>query len=214
MIVPSILSDSLDEVQTQIDLVATQTKLHRVQVDIIDAEFADEITITPIDLLHIDLKGLEIDIHLMTNDPINDVVECSQIPGIKTIIAQIEHMDSQKAFLEHVKSFGIGAGLSLDLYTTPEELDPTVLAHLSVMQVMGNRAGKQGQHFAGEQVLEKIKTIAAARTALHADYLIAVDIGMTPENAKLCFDAGADMVTPGSYLWTAPDLTAAIEAYR
>lgn len=212
IIVPSILTDSLDTLQKEIDLSAS-VGIPRVQVDIIDPLFADEVTITPVDLMEVDLKKLDIDIHLMTNDPINDVVECSQIPNIKTIIAQIERMSSQKAFVEHVKSFTIDAGLSVDLYTTLEELDPDVLLHTSIIQIMGNKAGKQGQKFAGDIILEKIRNLAAARTALRATFLIAVDIGMTPENAKLVAEAGADMVTPGSYLWNAPDLKAAIEAY-
>jgi ribulose-phosphate 3-epimerase len=212
IIVPSILTDSLDTVQKQIDLTLS-VGLSRVQVDIIDPAFADEVTITPVDLMDVDLKKLDIDIHLMTNDPIGDVVECGQIPKIKTIIAQIERMSSQKAFVEHVKSFAVDAGLSVDLYTTLEELDPDVLLHTSIVQIMGNKAGKQGQKFAGDIILEKIRNIAAARTALGATFLIAVDIGMTPENAKLATEAGADMVTPGSYLWNSSDLRLAIEAY-
>ena len=41
----------------------------------------------------------------MTNDPINDVIECSQVPGIHEVIAQIEHMSSQAAFVDHGAAF-------------------------------------------------------------------------------------------------------------
>ncbi|MEP7166952.1 MAG: hypothetical protein ABI758_03175 [Candidatus Woesebacteria bacterium] len=213
MIVPSILSDSLGVVQEQLDKVALETKLRRVQVDIIDPEFADEITIHPIDLPTLDLKGLQIDIHLMTNDPINDVIECSQIPGITTIIAQIEHMASQVDFIEHVKSYSIAVGFSLDLHTDVEEIQENLFPQLDLIQVMGNKAGKQGESFLGEPILEKIRILMQIREKLSAHYLIAVDIGMSPDNAKLVEAAGADMVTPGSYLWSAPNLATAIEAY-
>lgn len=159
IIVPSLLSDSLDLIQREIDKVATTTSLKRIQIDIIDPDFADEITIQPIDVLELDLHGFEIDVHLMTNDPINDVVECSQITGIKTIIAQIERMPSQKAYIEHVVSLGIQAGLSLDLHTPVEEIDPDLYSKTSVVQVMGNMAGRQGQSFAGKIVLSKISQL-------------------------------------------------------
>lgn len=213
MIVPSILTDSLDVVQEQIEKTLS-VGLHRVQIDIVDPEFAEEITIHPIDLLDIDLKDIEVDIHLMTNDPINDVVECSQVPGIKTIIAQIERMPSQRDYTEHVESFHIGVGMSLDIYTPIEELDEEVLERCSLIQVMGNRAGKQGQSFLGDIALPKIKLLDEMRKKHEFSYQIAVDIGMTPEHAKECFATGADMVTPGSYLWTASNLQAVIEAYQ
>jgi ribulose-phosphate 3-epimerase len=212
MIIPSILTDSLEIVQEQI----TKTQsigLHRVQIDIIDPEFAEELTIHPIDLLDIDLQGVEVDIHLMTNDPSKDVVECSQIPGIKTIIAQIERMPSQKDYLEHVDSFHIGTGFSLDLYTDVEELEEVALKGASIIQVMGNKAGKQGQAFAGAPILEKISQLHKLREKHGYTYQIAVDIGMTPENATACKQVGADLFTPGSYLWTAPNLQRAIESY-
>lgn len=213
MIVPSILSDSLDIVQSEVDKVSEQTKLTRIQIDVIDPDFADEITIQPIDILELNLRNLEIDIHLMTNDPINDVVECSQIIGIKTIIAQIERMPSQKAFIEHVESLGIQAGLSLDIHTPVDEVDTNLWEKIALIQVMGNTAGRQGQPFAGDIVLEKIQQLKQLKNDKHYTFLIAVDIGMSPENAKACEMAGADMVTPGSYLWKAPNIQTAIEAF-
>lgn len=213
LIVPSILTDSLALVQEQIDKTLS-LGLGRVQIDIIDPDFADTITISPIDLLEIDLRGMSIDIHLMTNDPINDVTECSQVPGVRTIIAQIEHMSNQRDFVEHVKSYPIDPALSLDLYTQVDEIDPTLFSELSVVQVMGNVAGRQGQQFAGDRVLEKISFLSRLRRERGLAFQIAVDIGMTPKNAKLCAEVGADIITPGSYLWTSSSIQHAIEAYR
>ncbi len=213
MIIPSILSDSLEVVADQLRRVRTETTLSRVQVDIVDPEFSEELTIHPIDLLDIDTHSLELDFHLMTNDPIQDVVECSQVPGVHAIIAQIERMQSQRDFIEHVLSYGIQPGISLDLYTDPEELDRDLLEKIVYIQVMGNKAGKQGQSFAGKTVLDTIATIKNLREETHSTFQIIVDIGMNPENAALVENAGAQIVTPGSYLWTAPDLQRAIESY-
>lgn len=214
IVVPSILSDSLDLIQSEVLKVATETSLRTVQIDIIDPDFAEEVTIHPIDLLDLDLQKLEIDIHLMTNDPINDVIECSQIPGIHSIIAQIERMPSQRAYVEHVKSLQMKAGLSIDLYTPVDEVDSNVIPTVEYIQVMGNKAGRQGQPFIGQVVLEKINELSIIRSEKKYKFQIIVDIGMTPENAKACGKAGADIVTPGSFLWNATSLHDAIEAYR
>ena len=211
LIIPSILSDSKTEIQLQADILSTQTGFSRVQVDIVDPEFADNITLTPIDFIDINLHNLEIEFHLMTNDPINDVVECSQVRGVKAIIAQIEHMPSQKDFYEHVNSYGFETGLSLDLYTPVEELDPEILENVSIVQVMGNKAGAQGKQFAGEVVLTKIRELAKISQKQATPFQISVDIGMNSETILLCSQAGATVFVVGSYLWKAPNLEAAVE---
>jgi len=213
IVVPSILSDSLDIVQNQINIVNTQTKLRRVQIDVIDPDFADELTIQPIDILTLQLHELQIDIHLMTNEPINDVIECSQIPGIKTIIGQIERMPSQKDYIEHIVSLHLDAGLSLDLYTPIEEIDLASFSTVKIIQIMGNKAGKQGQSFAGEPIVQKINELVQIRKQSEYTFQIAVDIGMSPPNAKLVETLGVDIVTPGSYLWKSSNIATAIEEY-
>lgn len=213
IIVPSILSDSIPNIRHMVDRLTSETNLRRVQIDIVDPEYSEDLTIHPIDLTEVDLKGVVVDFHLMTNDPINDVIECSQISGARTIIAQIEHMPSQQAYIEHVQSLKLLPGLSLDLYTPVESIETNVIPHLDIIQVMGNKAGKQGQFFLAPQAIEKISELVALRKETSSSFQIAVDIGMTPENAKIVAQAGADMVTPGSYLWNSSDLHIAIEAY-
>ena len=212
MITPSILTDSLETAQQQLDLVAQKTPFKRVQIDVIDPEFADNNTIHPIDIVDLELHNLEIDVHLMTNDPINDVIECTQIPRITTIIAQIERMTSQKDYFEHVHSYGIGVGFSLDFDTEIEELDHTLLSQASCVQVMANRAGHQGEVFGGERVIQKIQTLQRIKTALRAQFHIAVDIGLNPNTIMQSQYAGADIFAVGSFLWQAPDFVTAVES--
>lgn len=205
-IIPAILSDSLSEVELQLHRIATETNLKRVQIDIVDGEFADNITVTPIDLISIDTKSISIDIHLMTNEPSNDVVECSQVPGISLIIGQVEHMGSQKDFIEHVKSFHLKAGLSLDRYTPIESLDIEQLKQLDCIQVMGIAAGEQGRAFGGEPIFQKIEKLSSLVTSLGLKSEILVDGGIKPDTAKGCIRAGATGIVVGSYLWNSSNL--------
>src|SRR5260221_11264305 len=102
LIIPSILSDSLSDIAHKLDRLHRETKLTRVQIDITDPDFVHELTVSPIDLVNLTTHDFQIDIHLMTNDPINDVIECSGIPSIHEIIARIEHMSPEEAFVDHV----------------------------------------------------------------------------------------------------------------
>ena len=211
LIIPSILTDSVEVVQSQLDRLKQETVLSRVQIDIVDSEFAPEITITPIDLASVDLHEFEIDIHLMTNDPINDVVECSEVKGIKTIIAQVEHMSSQKEFIDHVESYKISAGLSLDIYTPVEAIEMMSLSKIKVVQLMSNEAGTQGQSFKTELVLPKIQHFMDIKNQNGYDFEILVDIGINPETIILVEGAGASGVAVGSFLWKSDNLAHVVE---
>ncbi|MEK7458389.1 MAG: hypothetical protein AAB612_02820 [Patescibacteria group bacterium] len=203
MIFPSILTDSLDLVQEQLNLV--QGFVSGVQVDIIDGEFADNITIHPIDLQHVSVGNLTIDIHLMTNDPINDIVECQSVPNLRAIIAQIEHMPSQKDFIDHVKSFGWKVGLSLDLYTPENEIVDDILKQLDILQVMSVKTGYQDQDFQ-QSALEKIKQSAERLKTLNPTCELFADGGITPITWKLCKEAGATRAAIGHDLWSSQNI--------
>ncbi len=194
------------------DRVVRESKLSRVQVDIIDPLFADNLTIYPVDLIEVNLNGLTVDVHLMTNDPIDEVVECSHVPGIGTVIAQIERMESQNDFIHRVGEFGLKAGFSLDLHTPVDSIEENCFEKLAVVQVMGNKAGEQGEEFAGEKVLAKIRELKKIKDEQKLPFAIAVDIGINPETAKLCREAGADELVTGSYLWDSANLSTAIAA--
>lgn len=205
-VIPALLSDSPTVIQSQLDRIARETTLKRVQVDIVDPNFADEITISPIDLLERNLHEFAIDIHLMTNDTITDVVECSQVKGVATIIAQIEHMVDQRAFLEHVHSYTVRAGLALDLNTPLEAIDAESWKHVDTLQIMGIQAGAQGRPFGGERVYKKVRTLRAMYPSLE----VLVDGGVTPANVQTLHEAGASGVVVGSFLWESKDLSGAV----
>ncbi len=205
LIIPTILTDQITLVQEQLDRIQKESNLTRVQIDVIDPEFTDNITISPIDLPQLDLHAFRIDIHLMTNDPINDLVECSQVPGVGTVISQVEHMSSQKAFIDQARGYNLKVGLSLDLTTPIEAIEPESWGAISTIQVMGIQAGAQGRPFAPE-TLKKIRTIHGSHPSLE----LLVDGGVKPDNLGSIQAAGATGVTVGSFLWESDNLSNAI----
>ncbi len=207
-IFPSILTDSLGLVQEQLNLV--QRFVSGVQVDVIDGEFADNITIHPIDLQHVNVGNLTIDIHLMTNDPINDIVECQSVPNLRAIIAQVEHMPTQKDFIDHVKSFGWKVGLSLDLYTEKSEIDDAILRQLDLLQIMTVKTGYQDQNFQ-PSALEKIKQSAERLKTLNPTCELFADGGITPKTWKLCKEAGATRAAVGHDLWSSQNIAESLQ---
>lgn len=199
-IIPGILNDDVNFVQAELDSLAElDPQPERIQIDILDGEFAPELTIEPNTLLNMNLHDLSLDLHLMTNEPIDFVSEVFGLGNVKIIIAQVERLHSQSEFIDEVLASHFSPGFSLDLFTPFEELRPELLNQLKVVQIMGGLAGAQGQAF-NPLVLVKIQQAVEARQKMDLDYEILVDIGMNPQTIPLVLKAGADKVVVGSYL--------------
>jgi ribulose-phosphate 3-epimerase len=212
---PSILTGSIEEAKLQASLVSSFGKVEAVQVDIIDGLFVDNVTITPTDLIEIDFAELNIDLHLMTEEPLDyvyETMEYKDIMPIRAMISQVERMSNQADYVEIVKKNSWKVGLSLDLHTPFEAIEEASWQELDVVQLMAIEAGYQGQKFQ-ESVLEKIKTLVVLRQKLDRKIEIIIDGGVKPNVVEQIIDAGADGVAVGSGLWKSDDLAEAVELY-
>lgn len=200
MIYPAILSDSFEFVQAELQRFSQlKPRPQAVQIDIIDGQFTENITIEAGAVNDLITHGVPIDLHLMTVEPIEQLEEIWGNRQIRTVIAQIERMSSVEQFVSAVHEGGWHAGLSLNLYTPVEALADENLDGITVVQVMGGEAGVQGQEL-DRRVLEKIAQLVEWRTEVEAKFAIFVDIGVTAETAPLLYKAGADGLMSGSYL--------------
>lgn len=214
--IPSLLSDQPGELAQQLERVAPIEDLHRVQFDIIDGLFADNVTITPADFGQFDLSGFEVDVHLMVQEPIDfvhEIIDHRSAAPISAIIAQVEHMSSQQHYLEEVKKQGWKPGLSLNLHTPIEAIDDESWEQLELIQVMGISAGFQGQElvFSSLQLVQEVKQYIAAEGL---ELEIIFDGGVKPANISAIAAAGADAVIIGSGLWKSQDIEAQLVAYE
>lgn len=213
LIIPGINTDQPKLVQQSLDTFAQlEPQPERIQLDILDGEFATELTVEP-NLLHdLQLPDLTIDLHLMTLEPIDYVSEVRGIRQVQTIIAQIERMHSQAEFLDEVQANYFEAGLALELYTPFESIDQNLLPQLHVIQVLAGKTGFSGQSF-NDIVLPKIREIRQAKEDLQLECQIYVDIGMNPATLPVVQQAGADGAVVVSYLQR-PDCQQAWEDLR
>ena len=204
---PAILSDSVETVQRQVDLCKKCSQIEVAQIDIVDGFFADNITISPMNLLEIDSGELEFDLHLMVEEPMDTLLEIeatqNKLP-IRTVIAQIEKMTYQEDFIEETKKLGYKIGFSLKLYTPLDSIDDAVWNELDVVQLMGVRAGFQGQEIS-QHIFDKLKLLGEKKAKNNYKFEVIVDGGVKLKNSKKLIDAGADGLAVGSALWLADD---------
>lgn len=195
-VIPAILTASPDELATMLETY--EGKVNRVQIDIIDGQFADNKTVEPTALESID-TSLLLDFHLMTKEPINWVEKCVR-GGADRIIGQIEMMESQHDFVGKVQEVGAYVGLAIDLDTDLSKLDPTMLNNLDVVLAMSVKAGFGGQEF-DDKVIDKIKKLDEIRLRDQTPFKIIVDGGVGEENIESLRKIGVDEVAIGKSIF-------------
>lgn len=211
-IFPALLSDSRLEIQNQLDQLAeASSDIETVQLDIIDGKFADNLTISPSDMPDIDWHDFSVDLHLMTEEPLDYVYELIDVHeqlSIRAVIGQVERMSNPTHFLEDVEKNGWLPGVSLDIFTPIDTLDADSLRFIKVIQVMGIEAGAQGKQF-NPLALDKIRQLALPCKNLGIELI--VDGGVNGKTITTILNAGATGVAVGSALWKSSSLSDTIE---
>ena len=209
-IYPAILSDSVVQVQHQLDLVKDHDQINLVQIDVIDGLYADNMTVTPVDLIGLDFGGLKIDFHLMVEEPldyVHEIAQCQEQLPVSGVLAQIERMTSLEEYLAELKKHKLQAGVSLDLPTPVSAVADQVWSQIEMVQLMAISAGFQGQKF-DKSVLDKIDQV---KQVCSQDTKIIVDGGIKLEHVEHLSDYQVSAASVGSLLWTSGDIGKTID---
>ena len=210
-IAPSILSADYASLRDEAERVrlAGADLLH---VDVMDGHFVPNITIGPAVVKSLNkATELPLDCHLMITDPL-DYVEAFAKAGADLISFHVESHSDVAATIAKIKSAGALPALVLKPGTPAEAVEP-YLTDLALVLVMTVEPGFGGQSFMVD-MLPKIRAIRAMADKVNPGLLLQVDGGIVPETAKLCVEAGADVLVSGSYLFGAEDVAAAVASLR
>lgn len=213
---PAILTDSLATFAQQLALVKQIPEIKSIQVDIIDALFADNITINPSDLVDFDFEDLAIDFHLMTEEPMDyvwELIDCGQKLPTQSVIGQIEKMSHQLDFLEEIKKAGWQAGLAINLFTPLENIDDSAWEYLDQVLLMAVEAGAQGQTF-NSLVFTKIEELKDRIKKSNKQIKIAIDGGIKTEQIKNLQKAGVNQIAVGSALFNADNFAKEFNKFK
>lgn len=208
---PSILSADYAALKEDIEKVRLggADMLH---VDVMDGHFVPNISIGPPVVKSIrKATDMFLDCHLMISNPY-DYIDSFAESGADLISFHIESNSDTEKTIKKIKSVGVLPALVIKPKTPVKEVFG-YLKDVSMVLVMTVEPGFGGQSFM-EDMLPKIKAIRERANAVNPSLMIQVDGGIVPQTAKLCIEAGADVLVSGSYIFGAEDIKKAIDSLR
>lgn len=210
-IAPSILSANFARLAEEIRDVE-QGGADYIHVDVMDGHFVPNITIGPLIVEAIrPVTKLPLDVHLMIEEP-DRYIPVFAKAGADYLSVHAEACPHLHRTIHLIKEHGVKAGVVLNPHT-PVEMIQHMLDDVDLVLLMTVNPGFGGQKFI-PSVLPKIRQVAQLVKEKGRFIEIEVDGGINAETARLCIEAGANVLVAGSAIYHERDRAAAIRAIR
>lgn len=180
-----------------------------LHIDVMDGHFVPNISFgAPVmKCIRKDFDGI-FDVHLMISEPLRYLDDFVK-GGADMITFHLESDSDPDATIAAIHEKGCKAGISIKPKTPAEAVKP-YLDSVDMVLVMTVEPGFGGQKFMTD-MMPKVTQIRQWISETGREIDLQVDGGVNDETAKVCVEAGANVLVAGSYLFSKPDYAAAIK---
>ncbi len=208
---------------------AEQAGADAIHFDIMDGHFVPNLSLSPTALAAVNrTTDIFLDVHIMVYNPFSYIERLVEM-GADAITFHFESTEEIGETLDYIRKCGVKAGLAF-CPETSESMIPKYLNKCDHILLMTVHPGFGGQKFIPD-VLEKIKftrgicdklRIRKGGVSLEENqdidslppFDIQVDGGINEKTAKLCVDAGANVLIAGTYLFASDQMPEKIQKLR
>ena len=211
IIAPSILAADFGNLARDIQMV-NRSEAEWIHLDIMDGVFVPNISygFPVVSAIAKEAKKV-LDAHLMIIDPDRYVQNFAKM-GVEYLSVHYEACTHLHRSLQNIRNLGMKAGVALNPHT-PVHLLEDILEECDYVLLMSVNPGFGGQKFMAD-MMPKLQELSDIRKKKELSFLIQVDGGISADNARVCTDAGADVLVAGSSVFGKPDRAAAVAALR
>ncbi len=208
LIAPSVLAADFANLQADIELL-NNSEADYIHIDIMDGVFVPNISFGfPVCQAIHKVAKKPMDFHLMIQDADPYLEDCIK-SGAEIISVHFEACRHLHRTVTQIQALGAKAGVVLNPHTPVDSLEE-ILPFVDLVLLMSVNPGFGGQKFI-ESTFSKVMKLKAMVETVDREILIEVDGGVTDQNAGKLFDAGADILVAGSFVFNSDDPAATIK---
>lgn len=198
LIAPSILAADFTQLGKDIEMI-NQSEADFIHCDVMDGVFVPNISFgLPVIEQVNKISKKPLDVHLMIIDP-GRYVEDFKKAGASYLTVHYEACTHLHRTIQQIKNSEMKASVCLNPHT-PVSLLSEVVSDLDMVLLMSVNPGFGGQKFI-ENTYRKVSELKELIAKRNSNALIEVDGGVNFEVGKKLFDAGADVLVAGSFVF-------------
>jgi len=180
-----------------------------IHIDVMDGVFVPNISFGFPVLEAINKVATKVlDVHLMIEKPEQYITTFAKA-GAKVITVHYEACPHVHRTIQQIKDAGCLAGVAINP-GTPVEVYQDIIADLDLALIMSVNPGFGGQKFIPNAINKTKRLAEMASKAGNTTLKIEIDGGVTMANAADLYQAGADVLVAGSFVFSSKDPKATI----
>lgn len=211
LVSPSLLSADFANLRADVEML-NNSNADMLHLDVMDGVFVPNISFGfPVIEAIAKYAVKPLDVHLMIVEPQNYITRVRDC-GAAIMNVHIEACTHLHRTVQAIKAAGMKAAVTLNP-ATPVCMLEDIVADLDMVLLMSVNPGFGGQKFI-PQILKKTRQLKQLIFEAKSKAQIEIDGGVNATTGELLAKAGADILVAGSYIFSAPSPTEAIDTLK